>query len=53
MSRPNPVFDYYDDEDFYDDSWCDEIMDGDHDSAMESAGWGMDEDYGYFGDEDY
>jgi hypothetical protein len=30
-------------------------MDGDHDSAMESAGWGTDEDYGYFGDygEDY
>jgi len=27
-------------------------MDGDHDSAMESAGWGTDEDYGYFG-EDY
>jgi hypothetical protein len=40
----------YDDDDDYDDS-----MDGDHDSAMESAGWGTDEDYGYFGDygEDY
>jgi hypothetical protein len=41
----------YDDyNDFYDDS-----MDGDHDSAMESAGWGTDEDYGYYGDydEDY
>jgi hypothetical protein len=38
----------YDDyNDFYDDS-----MDGDHDSAMESAGWGTDEDYGYYG-EDY
>ena len=34
-------------DDYYDDS-----MDGDHDSAMESAGWGTDEDYGYFG-EDY
>jgi hypothetical protein len=33
--------------DDYDDS-----MDGDHDSAMESAGWGTDEDYGYYG-EDY
>ena len=33
-----------DDEDDYDDS-----MDGDHDSAMQSAGWGTDEDYGYFG----
>ena len=30
----------------------DESMDGDHDSAMESAGWGTDEDYGYYG-EDY
>lgn len=26
-------------------------MDGDHDSAMESAGWGTDEDYGYYGEE--
>jgi hypothetical protein len=26
-------------------------MDGDHDSAMESCGWGTDEDYGYYGDE--
>ena len=31
----------------------DDSMDGDHDSAMESAGWGTDEDYGYFGGEDY
>ena len=30
----------------------DESMDGDHDSAMTSCGWGTDEDYGYFGDED-
>jgi hypothetical protein len=30
----------------------DDSMDGDHDSAMESAGWGTDEDYGYYG-EDY
>jgi|688.fasta_scaffold24417_5 hypothetical protein len=39
-----------DDNDSYDDS-----MDGDHDSAMESAGWGLDEDYGFYGDygEDY
>ena len=34
--------DYYTPEDDdYDDS-----MDGDHDSAMRSAGWGTDEDYG-------
>jgi hypothetical protein len=67
MSHPDPLFDpdnsledddmeYHDDttdsnyddyNDFYDDS-----MDGDHDSAMESAGWGLDEDYGFYG-EDY
>ena len=28
----------------------DESMDGDFDSAMTSAGFGTDEDYGYFGD---
>ena len=33
-------------EDNYDDS-----MYGDHDSAMASAGFGTDEDYGYYGDE--
>ena len=37
---------YYRDEDYYNDS-----MDGDHDSAMASAGWGTDEEYGYYGDE--
>lgn len=26
-------------------------MDGDHESALASAGWGTDEDYGYHGDE--
>lgn len=24
-------------------------MDGDHESALASAGWGTDEDYGYYG----
>jgi hypothetical protein len=33
-------------QDSYNDS-----MDGDFDSAMASAGYGTDEDYGYFGDE--
>lgn len=33
-------------DDDYDDS-----MDGDHDSAMTSCGWGTDEDYGYYGDD--
>lgn len=36
-------------EDDYDDS-----MDGDHDSALASVGWGTDENYGYYGgDEDF
>jgi hypothetical protein len=30
----------------------DESMDGDHASALASAGMGTDEDYGYFGGED-
>lgn len=34
------------------DNYCDESMDGDHDSAMESCGWGTDEDYGYYGDDE-
>jgi len=29
-----------------------ESMDGDFDSAMASAGYGTDEDYGYYGDND-
>jgi hypothetical protein len=27
-------------------------LDGDHDSAMSSIGWGTDEDYGYYGEGD-
>jgi len=34
------------------DSYYDDSMDGDHDSAMASAGFGTDEDYGYYGDYD-
>lgn len=39
---------YYDDDDdeYYD------MMDGDFDSGMASAGHGTDEDYGYYGGED-
>ena len=33
-------------EDYYNDN-----MDGDFDSAMASAGYGTDEDYGYYGEE--
>ena len=35
------------DQDEYDDS-----MDGDHESALTSAGYGEDESYGYFGEND-
>lgn len=35
-----------------DDGGFDDSMDGDHDSAMASAGWGTDEDYGHYGPED-
>jgi hypothetical protein len=34
-------------EDYHDD------LDGDHGSALASAGWGTDEDYGCYGGEDY
>jgi hypothetical protein len=34
-------------EEDYDDS-----MDGDHESGLASAGWGTDEDYGYYGGND-
>lgn len=49
--------DYNDDRDFDDENsgevdWeYDDSMDGDHDSAMTSAGWGTDEDYGCYGDD--
>ena len=68
MSHPDPLYDpdnsledddmYYHDDtadalyddhnDFYNDS-----MDGDHDSGMASAGWGTDEDYGHYGEDDF
>lgn len=38
------VCDYHED-DYYNDS-----MDGDFDSAMRDAGFGTDEDYGYYGE---
>ena len=46
---------HFDDENGEDDVWeddYDDSMDGDFDSAMRDAGWGTDEDYGYYG-EDY
>jgi hypothetical protein len=45
LCRGEKIDDVEDSEEDYDES-----MDGDHDSAMASAGWGTDEDYGYFGD---
>jgi hypothetical protein len=63
MSHPDPLFDAdnaYDDDDLSlvgdeDDSNYDDyndFMDGDHDSAMESIGWGLDEQYESY-DSDY
>lgn len=59
----NSYEDDMNDEDRIDDNWYDDIddydngryddMDGDHDSGMRDAGFGTDEDYGYFGGEDY
>ena len=58
-----PDFDSFDDiqcEDVYDENYViendfddevvsyDDLMDGDFDSAMASAGWGTDEDYGCY-----
>jgi len=51
--------DYNDDRDYDNDNsgevdWYDEdddSMDGDHESALSSAGWGTDEDYGYYGED--
>lgn len=61
MSHPDSLYDDYNDfysedaelNDYEDDlEDYDDSMDGDHDSGMTSAGWGTDEDYGYYG-EDY
>ena len=38
----------YADYDAYLDEY-DDSMDGDHESGLASAGWGTDEDYGYYG----
>jgi hypothetical protein len=46
-----PLTMVYDVLETYLDPDVDESMDGDHDSAMASAGFGTDEDYGYYGDE--
>jgi hypothetical protein len=51
-------YDYYDENDFdYEDATDNDYdyddMDGDFDSAMSSAGFGTDEDYNYYGEDDY
>ena len=43
--------DYEDYNDEADDDSYDDSMDGDAESALASAGWGTDEDYGYYGDD--
>ena len=43
------VYDVIDEDSSYDSDY-DESMDGDFDSAMTSAGYGTDEDYGYYGE---
>ncbi len=55
----NPDYDDHDDFHYGEDISADDIdngyddsMDGDHDSAMTSCGWGTDEDYGNFGEND-
>ena len=35
------------------DDYIDESMDGDHESALASCGWGTDEDYGDYGYDSY
>lgn len=42
---------YYEDDEYYDEDY-DDSMDGDWDSGMASAGWGTDEDYGYYGEDE-
>ena len=44
--------DYYIEEnEVEDDNEYDDSMDGDIESGLASAGWGTDEDYGYYGDD--
>lgn len=66
MSHPDSLYDHdnsYEDDDMmihddtedcnYDDfnDFYDDNMDGDFDSGMRDAGFGTDEDYGYYGDD--
>jgi hypothetical protein len=51
MLREDEIDMYFDGDFDDDDNYLDDGMDGDFDSAMASAGYGTDEDYGYCGDE--
>lgn len=50
-SYDDDIVDNEDDANYDDDNDFNESMDGDHDSAMTSAGWGTDEDYGDYGND--
>lgn len=50
VEEVNLILNMYSSED-YDEAEYDDSMDGDFDSAMASAGFGTDEDYGYYGEE--
>lgn len=44
--------DFYGEDEGSDDCEGMDYMDGDHESALASAGFGTDEDYGYYGEPD-
>ena len=46
------VFDEYEELDFNENTYC-EYEDDDDDHAFRSAGWGTDDSYGYFGEDEY
>ena len=50
LNEDNDDYEDYEKEDYFDDDY-DDSMDGDHQSGLSSAGWGMDEDY--YMDSDY
>ena len=44
--------DHFDDDEDFEGDEFDDSMDGDFDSGMSSAGFGTDEDYGYYGSDE-
>ena len=52
-------WDYIDEDEAYEDDENEDVdsyddsMDGDIESGLASAGWGTDEDYGYYGEDNY